>query len=65
MLNGVEAMQSGKDNQRVNLSQPVPVLILYGTAFVDEAGAAHFFEDIYGLDDDLEKVFAKGYPYPG
>ena len=60
-----EAMQNGKDNQRVNLAKPVPVLILYATAIVDEAGAAHFFDDIYGLDADLEKVLAKGYPYPG
>jgi L,D-transpeptidase YcbB len=60
-----EAMKSGKDNQRVNLAHPIPVLILYGTATVDEAGVAHFFDDIYGLDADLEKVLAKGYPYPG
>jgi murein L,D-transpeptidase YcbB/YkuD len=60
-----EAMNSGKDNQRINLAKPIPVLILYGTAIVDEAGAAQFFDDIYGLDADLEKVLAKGYPYPG
>lgn len=60
-----EAMKSGKDNQRVNLAKPIPVLILYGTAIVDEAGAAYFLDDIYGLDADLEKVLAKGYPYPG
>jgi murein L,D-transpeptidase YcbB/YkuD len=60
-----EAMKSGKDNQRVNLVKPIPVLILYGTAIVDEAGAAYFLDDIYGLDADLEKVLAKGYPYPG
>jgi murein L,D-transpeptidase YcbB/YkuD len=60
-----EAMKSGKDNQHVNLAKPVPVLILYGTAIVDEAGEAHFLDDIYGLDADLEKVLSKGYPYPG
>ena len=60
-----QAMKSGKDNQRVNLARPVPVLILYGTAVVDEAGVAHFLDDIYGLDADLEKVLSKGYPYPG
>jgi murein L,D-transpeptidase YcbB/YkuD len=58
-------MNSGKDNQQVNLSTPIPVLILYGTAVVDDQGQAHFFEDIYGLDAALEKVLAKGYPYPG
>jgi murein L,D-transpeptidase YcbB/YkuD len=60
-----QAMKSGSDNQRVNLAKPVPVLILYGTAIVDEAGAVHFLDDIYGLDTDLEKVLARGYPYPG
>jgi len=41
------------------------VLILYGTAIVDEAGLVHFFDDIYGQDASLEKVLVKGYPYPG
>jgi len=25
----------------------------------------HFFHDLYGHDAALEKVLAKGYPYPG
>ena len=58
-------MTGGKDNQQVNLTKPLPVLILYGTAIVNEAGEVLFFDDIYGLDADLEKVLAKGYPYPG
>jgi murein L,D-transpeptidase YcbB/YkuD len=58
------AMQSGKDNQQVNLNPAVPVLILYATAVVDEEGKAHFFDDIYGHDAALEKVLAAGYPYP-
>ena len=59
------AMQSGPDNVQVNLSKPVPVLILYGTAIVDEADQVHFFDDLYGYDAALEKVLAGGYPYPG
>jgi murein L,D-transpeptidase YcbB/YkuD len=59
------AMQTGKDNVQVNLAQPILVLILYGTAVVDEDGTAHFFDDIYGNDATLEKALAKGYPYPG
>jgi murein L,D-transpeptidase YcbB/YkuD len=59
------AMKSGKDNQQVNLASPIPVLILYGTAVVEENGTAHFFDDIYGHDAALEKALAKGYPYPG
>jgi murein L,D-transpeptidase YcbB/YkuD len=57
-------MQGDKDNVQVNLTKPIPVLILYGTAVVDEDGAAHFFDDIYGHDATLEKMLAKGYPYP-
>lgn len=58
------AMQTGKDNTQVNLSKPIPVLIVYGTAIVDEQGEVHFFEDIYGHDAALKRVLAKGYPYP-
>jgi len=57
-------MQGSKDNVQVNLTQPIPVLILYGTAVVEENGTAHFFDDIYGHDASLEKALAKGYPYP-
>jgi murein L,D-transpeptidase YcbB/YkuD len=59
------AMKTGKDNVQINLTNPVPVLILYGTAVVDPDGKVEFFDDIYGYDDELEKVLAKGYPYPG
>jgi len=58
------AMQTGNDNQQVNLTTPVPVLILYGTAVVTEQNEAHFFDDLYGYDASLKKVLAKGYPYP-
>lgn len=58
------SMQGEKDDIQVNLTKPIPVLILYGTAVVDEMGAVHFFEDLYGHDAALEKVLAKGYPYP-
>ena len=59
------AMTSGRDNVQVNLTNPVPVLILYGTAVIDPDGQVHFFDDIYGYDDELKKALAKGYPYPG
>jgi murein L,D-transpeptidase YcbB/YkuD len=58
------AMQSGKDNLQINLTKPIPVLILYGTAIVDETGVVHFFDDLYGHDAALAKILAKGYPYP-
>jgi L,D-transpeptidase YcbB len=59
------AMQGGQDNLQVNLAKPIPVLILYGTAVVEQDGVVHFFDDLYGHDAELEKVLAQGYPYPG
>jgi murein L,D-transpeptidase YcbB/YkuD len=59
------AMQTGPDNQQVNLKVPIPVLILYITAVVEEDGSVHFFDDIYGHDKSLEALLAKGPPYPG
>ena len=59
-----EAMDSGPDNHQVNLKTPVPIVIFYMTAEVEEDGHVHFFDDIYGYDADLEKVLEKGPPYP-
>lgn len=59
------AMQSGTNNQQVNLKVPIPVLILYITAVAKEDGSVHFFNDIYGHDKSLEALLAKGPPYPG
>ncbi len=58
------AMQSGPDNQQVNLTRPVPVVIIYLTAVVEENGEVYFFDDIYGHDRSLNAVLAKGPPYP-
>ena len=57
------AMQTGKDNVQVNLTKPIPVLILYGTAVTYDDGSVHFYDDIYGHDAQLRKALAKGYPY--
>ena len=47
----------------MKLKNPIPVLILYSTAVVLDGGEAHFYDDIYGLDADLEKLLQEGYPY--
>jgi len=59
------AMAGGKDNQQVNLTKPIPVLILYGTAVADPDGRVLFFDDIYGYDDELKQALAKGIRIPG
>jgi murein L,D-transpeptidase YcbB/YkuD len=53
------AMQSGPDNQQVNLSRPVPVVIAYLTAIVEEDGEVYFYNDIYGLDAALNDALSK------
>jgi L,D-transpeptidase YcbB len=53
------AMESGPDNQQVNLSRPVPVVIVYLTAIVEENGEVYFYNDIYGLDGALNDALAK------
>lgn len=58
------AMHEGRDNVRVNLASPIPVLIVYLTAVVEQNGEIRFFHDIYRHDATLEKELAKGYPYP-
>jgi L,D-transpeptidase YcbB len=55
------AMHKGENNVRVNLASPVPVLIVYDTAVVEENGEIHFFQDIYGRDAVLKKELAKAY----
>ena len=60
----IRAAMNGTTTQQVNLTHPIPVLILYGTVIVLEDGVVRFYDDIYGHDADLEKVLAKGYPYP-
>jgi murein L,D-transpeptidase YcbB/YkuD len=59
-----EAMNTGPDNHTVSLKNPLPIVIFYLTAIVDEDGQAHFFDDIYGYDEEMQKVFSKGPPYP-
>jgi murein L,D-transpeptidase YcbB/YkuD len=63
-LERVKATMNGeKNNLQVNLATRIPVLIVYGTATVNEENQIRFFDDIYGYDAELEKALAAGYPY--
>lgn len=64
-MDHVRAAMNGSPNQQVNLTHPIPVLIIYGTVVVADDGLVHFYDDIYGHDTRLEKTLQKGYPYPG
>jgi murein L,D-transpeptidase YcbB/YkuD len=60
----IHAAIEGDATIQLNLARPVPVLILYGTASVEENGEIHFFEDIYGHDAQLQSALSGGLPYP-
>ena len=59
-----DIMTNGPDNRQVNLKTPIPIVIFYVTAIAAEDGTTHFFDDIYGYDQKLQEVLAKGPPYP-
>jgi murein L,D-transpeptidase YcbB/YkuD len=53
-----EAMNSGEEKY-VKVKDPIPVVITYYTAWVDENGRLNFREDIYGHDASLaQKMFS-------
>ena len=57
----VDAAFKAQKEQQVNLTNTIPVLIVYGTAVVPESNTAEFFPDIYGFDAKLEKLIAETY----
>jgi L,D-transpeptidase YcbB len=50
----VKAAMEGNDSIEVKLPRSIPILILYGTALVEEDGKVHFFNDVYGFDASLQ-----------
>jgi murein L,D-transpeptidase YcbB/YkuD len=59
-----DVMTAGPDNHQVNLKTPLPIVVFYLTAIAAEDGHTHFFDDLYGYDQKLQQVLAKGPPYP-
>jgi murein L,D-transpeptidase YcbB/YkuD len=60
--NSIQAALNGDKTFEVRLKEPIPVLIFYSTAVILEGHDDRFFEDIYGLDADLEKALAQANP---
>lgn len=54
-----EVLASGQ-RQVVVLREPVPVYLVYLTAWAEEDGQVHFLEDIYGQDRQLQNLMADG-----
>jgi L,D-transpeptidase YcbB len=62
-LQRVKAAMNGETNNlQVNLASRIPVLIVYGTATVNEENQIRFFDDIYGYDAELDKALATEHP---
>ncbi|MGH7124828.1 MAG: L,D-transpeptidase family protein [Stellaceae bacterium] len=52
-----QAIASG-ETKRVFLKTPIPVYLLYLTAFTDDDGTAEFRDDVYGRDEALAQALA-------
>ncbi len=59
----IEAQVESGETRSVRLSRPLPMLVLYWTAVVDDRGTIHFYEDIYKRDAAV--VAALDRPVPG
>ena len=60
-----EALQAAIDSgeqKTITLEHPLPVHILYWTAWVEPDGAVQFRKDIYGHDEQLERALAEEPP---
>jgi hypothetical protein len=63
-LEQVRGAMEGARSERVDLARPVSVTVLYITAVVSREGVVSFYDDVYSHDARLERVLAKGYPFP-
>jgi L,D-transpeptidase YcbB len=57
----VDAAFAAEKEQQVNLAKTIPVLIVYATAIAKENGEVFFFDDIYGYDKAMQKLFDQAY----
>jgi murein L,D-transpeptidase YcbB/YkuD len=60
----IDAAMQGARPTRVNLKQPLTVVLFYDTVHVNSENVVFFVEDIYGHDRALDAALARGYPYP-
>jgi L,D-transpeptidase YcbB len=60
----IESAMHAERPTRVNLREPLTVVLFYDTVHVNSEGVVHFVGDIYGHDRALDEALARGYPYP-
>ena len=58
----IDAVVQGGVERSVRLTRPVPVHLLYWTAWSDEEGVVHFRDDIYGRDGTVRAALAADPP---
>ncbi len=46
----IDSLIESEETKTVFLSEPLPILVVYWTAEVDDLGVIHFYDDIYELD---------------
>jgi L,D-transpeptidase YcbB len=56
----IDAAVAAKSNRGVPLAKPLPVHLVYDTAWVDEAGTVQFRPDVYGRDQREVTVAERG-----
>jgi len=54
----LKEIRTGK-RQQINLPKPIPVYVIYLTAWFDTRGHIHFRDDIYDYDKSLEKALER------
>lgn len=52
----VDSAMSSRIEKFVPLKKPVPVYVVYFTAFVDADGVLNFSKDVYGRDSQLKRM---------
>jgi murein L,D-transpeptidase YcbB/YkuD len=57
----IRAAMNGEETIQAKIKNPIPVLIVYGTAIAQENGEVYFYNDIYGYDAELERALTQGY----
>ena len=61
----LEEVIAGGDSPRIPVARPLPVYILYWTAFVGPGGLVQFRDDVYGRDHRLAAALAVERSAPG
>jgi murein L,D-transpeptidase YcbB/YkuD len=58
----IRAAIEAKVEKAVLLPEPIPVYVLYWTAWISEDGAVQFRNDIYERDEAVDKALREGPP---